>query len=885
MRIANFMLGILLNAALAWSASAPPDKTVVLGNDNCVRCFLVSRTPMVITSGGSVKVAMEPVVTKKGPQPIPDYQSALPPADWVKPDFDDSAWKLQRSPVEMTPEWARNDAALHSATANSIICLRWRFVVDEPARVQNLQFALEYVGGVAVYVNGQELSRAHLSAGELKPETMAEKYPDNLYCLPDGKFLQSRRRHMEIAKELMPEFERRYRKVEGLAIPGNLLRKGANVLALEVRRAPINEAAVAALRRPEGSMYTIPGLWSYAGLKRIALTSASGAGLAPSQGRPKGVQVWNVLPFETITSFGYREPAEPLRPVVIAATRNGVFSGRLAVSSDEAIRGLKVAASDLKLAGGDGMIPVSAVRVRYAEPAEPEKCLRTPRHRFNGLVEAIPAEIPVIEATIPKRDDDYLYLASQPISRSGVTSGAVASLWFTVRVPKDAKAGAYEGVITVTANGLKATAVPLRVTVHDWAMPDPKDFRQRHLQMMSAESVALHYNVPFWSDRHFELMGKSLALMAEVNARQVILNLAIDFYDIGSNRESLVRWIRQADGSYTYDFTPFDKYLDMAARVIGKPMPLRLNCWGEFERKGSGVVYSGTNWNVKTVSLLNPATGKLEPLEQPVFGTEESFAFWKPVLDEVRRKIEVRGWFDVTCMGHNSYCYEPLPRTVSVYKRIWPDGVWAITSHNNGRGGAFKATEAGVKMPLNYGECVWTEGTLTPRGYRALLAPSKTIWCSVQRGWHRDDSPLTHLRDLPEDMIMRGHDGIGQLGVDNFPVRAANGRLYCLPCNRGGLGPSCSTLSILAPGPDGPVATERFEMFREGVELCEAILFLERTLQEKRIGGELAAKVDRYLEERGSLFVKHWTDGRLWDGRSERDAALMALCAEIAATK
>ena len=105
--------------------------------------------------------------------------------------------------------------------------------------------------------------------------------------------------------------------------------------------------------------------------------------------------------------------------------------------------------------------------------------------------------------------------------------------------------------------------------------------------------------------------------------------------------------------------------------------------------------------------------------------------------------------------------------------------------------------------------------------------------------------------------------------------------------------PDAQVAAILAPGPDGAVSTERFENFREGTELCEAILYLEKALAGKKISGELEQKVNRYLDERGEVFIKYWYTRRasVWDagqklsiiGQVERDARLLALCAEVAA--
>jgi hypothetical protein len=59
---------------------------------------------------------------------------------------------------------------------------------------------------------------------------------------------------------------------------------------------------------------------------------------------------------------------------------------------------------------------------------------------------------------------------------------------------------------------------------------------------------------------------------------------------------------------------------------------------------------------------------------------------------------------------------------------------------------------------------------------------------------------------------------------------------------------------FLAPGPDGPVSTARFEMFREGLQECEARLVVERALADgaarARLGAALAERCGKMLEER-----------------------------------
>ncbi|MFC1672042.1 DUF4190 domain-containing protein, partial [Planctomycetota bacterium] len=58
----------------------------------------------------------------------------------------------------------------------------------------------------------------------------------------------------------------------------------------------------------------------------------------------------------------------------------------------------------------------------------------------------------------------------------------------------------------------------------------------------SWESVALRYEVPYWSDKHFELLGKSFELMGNAANKTVYMH-AINKSNHG-NSETMVRWIK-----------------------------------------------------------------------------------------------------------------------------------------------------------------------------------------------------------------------------------------------------------------------------------------------------------------------------------------------------
>ena len=152
--VLSLFAGLSLSVAGAAETPATPAPAgggvVVLNNDSYLRGFKVFRTPVQVSKDGKVTTCQEPVAAGKESKPLPEFQSPLPPADWMKPEFEDSSWERQRAPVEQAPTWQGGFAAMHSATVNSLICLRWKFVVDAPDKVQDLACSLEYVGGVAL---------------------------------------------------------------------------------------------------------------------------------------------------------------------------------------------------------------------------------------------------------------------------------------------------------------------------------------------------------------------------------------------------------------------------------------------------------------------------------------------------------------------------------------------------------------------------------------------------------------------------------------------------------------------------------------------------------------------------------------------------------------
>jgi hypothetical protein len=869
--LALFILGIATVPLWAADKSAESKRLVVLDQRTLLRTFPVYQTPVVINKEGESVPPFVPRMHrgKLVKQPIPQYQSPLPEQGWQSVGFDDAAWARQRAPVETYRGQmsGRKLGALHAATPNSMICARAKFLVTDPEKAGDLRLSLRYVGGVAVYLNGKELTRQHLPKGELKPGTLAEEYPDDLYVAADGKHLLNILKRQ--TKEEQARFRKRYRTLQDFVILASALRKGLNVLAVQLHRAPVNEAATLVIRRQYSGMYRVPGLWAYVALTNLTLTAPVNAAVKPNVERPSGTHVWNCARYDTISVNSYGDPGDEPSPIKIAAARNGSFSGRFVISSDATVEDLHVAFSALKLDGGDAELPDGSVRLRHGRRSVLSETSRD-GHLYDAVRDGVPDRIRLFKKRVRLRYREWLDC-----------DGAVLPVWATVEVPKDAKPGLYKGTVTLRAKGLNDTVLPVHCRVYGWTLRDPIDYRVRCLNIFSPYSLALHYKVPYWSEKHLELIEQSYKLMAAINARRVDIDLVPVLRARSAPIEhSMFRLVPKKDGDgYTYDFSIIEKVFDVIEKSMKAPLPLQVNCWGDDRKRGKNkkVIRAWAISNAH-VPVLDPKTGKLSSIPNPPPGSEENYKFWKPILDELRKRIERRGWWAETALGHQSYCWPPAPEQVDIALRIWPDAVWNYSSHAGVLNGTFRGTK-GKQMRVPYAECVWSQGRLSPRGYRQLLKAGrdKSVWNSSSRNGHNDSSALFVLLLKPEEMILRGHDGLGYMCSDFLPIEQKKGRYYLLNSKVGNVLGN-STRSFLAAGPGGPAPTGRYEMFRDGVQLCEAMIYLQRALDAKNVQGDLAKRVNAYLDKRSQRFLKGWHVNR-----PSLDRELLVLAAEVEA--
>ena len=821
MRMVNILMGatVVLSAALLFAAEekpAAPKGVTLVTTRSAWHCWPVWQEEFLIWKDGTVTAYEKKYegkvfkgLAKVEKEPVP---SALPSDDWTGVRFDDSTWPATPGPITHQ-EHLRDLAAL---------CLRTRFEIHNPAATGDLTLTLSYRGGAVAYLNGREIGRKDMPEGDLKATTPASPYPLEAYQDKEGLLLSTRIR----GKQKPPEGLALRKRSATITIPASSLRKGINVLAIRLHRAPTNEVAHTAKWPPKGKCH-----WTLIGMFGAELTAASGEAVPPAP-----FQAWTGNPLYDAWD---QEPAEPGRPVGtirLEGARNGVFSGVVMMRMNVPTKKLTVAPDELK--AGEAAIPASAWTVRWAVPSRFGFGRYRPVKRPDVYYTENALPLSVLEDAIPE----------------SIEPGRTGAAWLTLSVPGDAAPGDYTGTVRVSAEGIGPVQVPVALHVADFALPSPDETATYVGLMESPESVALTYEVPLWSDEHWKHMDRVFALLGQVDVKSVFLPL-IGHTNMG-NDESLVRWIKQADGSFTHDFTRVEKYLDIAVKHLGRIPVVCLYVWTPAH--GGGAFGKGAkaakNWKPMFYTQVDAASGEATAAQGPDWGTPESVPFWKPVLEGVMERLKERKLEKSAAFGLLAD-YQPSIATQNDLKAILPDLPWMVHAHGYLRSFSGKPTFVaaqvwGVKPLKTSGEQHKKYGwqrphfnTVFPRSGAGAMGHVHAL------------CPPGTFHALIEGYQASGYMGVSRLGADFWPcVKNKKGQLMTVigrhsVKNRPGP-PTLSNPALLYPGRAGAVATTRFELMREGVQEAETRVYLEKLIVGKKLEGELAAKAQKMLDDR-----------------------------------
>ena len=236
-------------------------------------------------------------------------------------------------------------------------------------------------------------------------------------------------------------------------------------------------------------------------------------------------------------------------------------------------------------------------------------------------------------------------------------ANCVLPLWLSIRIPRQAEPGLYQGAVTIkTAKGV--CRLPYTVEVKERQLPEPHEWRF-HLDLwQNPYSIARYYGVPAWSEEHFERMKPHMEMLADAGQKAITVSMIHDpwrgqTYDI---YESMIRWIRHADGTWSYDYTIFDRWVGFMESL---GIDRLINC------------YTMVPWNDR-FHYYDEAAGRDTVLVAKV-GTPEFAAHWRPMLKDFARHLRATGRFEKTAIAMDERPLDAMLAVIGLVKSVDPE--------------------------------------------------------------------------------------------------------------------------------------------------------------------------------------------------------------------
>lgn len=262
-----------------------------------------------------------------------------------------------------------------------------------------------------------------------------------------------------------------------------------------------------------------------------------------------------------------------------------------------------------------------------------------------------------------------------------IPSGRKQPVWMTVNVPSDAKPGKYTGRMSVSSSNAKTRSLPVELVVSDHILPPAHDWAF-HLDLwQNPYSVARYAGVPLWSEAHFEAMRPVMRMLAEAGQKSVTATIMNRPWN-GQTEDafgSMVTKIRRIDGSWLYDYTIFDRWVEF---MFSLGIDRQINC------------YSMIPWALE-FDYYDQATSSPTTF-QAATGSEEYNEYWGSFIADFSRHLKAKGWFEKTMIAMDERPMESMQAVLSLIRRTEPD---------------FKISLAGnYHEPINFGIADFSEG-------------------------------------------------------------------------------------------------------------------------------------------------------------------------------
>ncbi len=387
-----------------------------------------------------------------------------------------------------------------------------------------------------------------------------------------------------------------------------------------------------------------------AGCSKVSERSISGQFINEPE-NPKPIwpaQQWNKLKGGINADWGstnvrYRKDYIPweMDPAVLEITgwKNERISAQMVIWSKDTVSDITIEVDELK--SETAAIDTGAVRIFYIRNVLTDEFLSGCGPKTKTLETA------------------YLHAdAFESLKVYNHPGKTARGVWFNIDIPKNASPGKYNGKANLLVNGRKKAALKFSVNVIDNELPDPAEWKF-HLDLWQNPFAFIRvHNIELWSEKHFEVMKPYYQMLA--NAGQKCVTATITHRPWGGQTldpyDSMVKRSLMSDGSWEFDFTHFDQWVDF---MKGLGIDQQINCYTLITKDGKYYYYDAVK-NENIVLELIP-------------GTTDYEMFWTPFLKAFGQHLSQKGILYKTTIAMEEHPPQFMVPVIHLIKKHLPE--------------------------------------------------------------------------------------------------------------------------------------------------------------------------------------------------------------------
>ncbi|MDR0567541.1 MAG: DUF4091 domain-containing protein [Prevotellaceae bacterium] len=246
---------------------------------------------------------------------------------------------------------------------------------------------------------------------------------------------------------------------------------------------------------------------------------------------------------------------------------------------------------------------------------------------------------------------------------------SVRPVWITIDVPPTAAAGAYRGAVEVCARGKRPKTLAIELSVAPKTLPPASQWRY-HLDLWQhPAAVARVHNLKCWSDEHFDALRPVMKMLADAGQKVITATLNKDpwnhqCYDA---YEDMIRWTKNADGTWSYDYTVFDRWVNLMMELGVNKM---ISC------------YSLSPWN-NELRYRDAKSGEMVTVSADP-GTKKFAEMWRPFLKDFVQHLSQNKWLEIANIAMDERPPKVMDEVLDLLGKVAPQlGVSIADNHKS----------------------------------------------------------------------------------------------------------------------------------------------------------------------------------------------------------